>query len=73
MPSKLRHPLRYYLTRKIVDVGGRKVPYTPATERRYEIRQDKKLVGRLSVVGEIVFIGYDGLHLNEIEVRHAGE
>lgn len=73
MSRKLKHLLRYYLNRQIVDVGGYKVPYTPADEHEFEIRFKGEKMGTLRVIGGYVFVSHKGLDLVKVSEHYAGE
>lgn len=70
---KLKHPLRYYLTNRWVDVGGIKVEYTPANVHRFDLVLDGKKVGHLRVIGGYAFTGLQGLDLVDVSHHYAGE
>lgn len=74
MARKLKYPLRYYLHKMMVNVGGYEVEYTPADVHSFDIIFDGRKVGRLRVIGGYSFVGFQGLELRDSEKAHyAGE
>lgn len=71
---KLKHPLRYYLTKKWVDVGGQKVLYTPANETHFEMYDpDGTHLVTLHIEGGYSLIGHNGVRVETISESYTGE
>lgn len=71
---KLKHPLRYYLTKQWVDVGGVKVLYTPANETTIKITTvTGDLVADLHIEGGYSLITKSGYTSDVVCQHYAGE
>lgn len=69
---KLKYPLRYYLTKKWIDVGGTKVLYTPADETHFRFSSDEKVIGDLHVTGSYSLVMH-GVQVDVVSKSYAGE
>jgi hypothetical protein len=70
---KLAYPLRYYLRQQWVDVGGVRVPYTPANETTFRLAKDGVTVADLTVIGGYALVVAPGYDLETLREKYAGE